>query len=343
MHEPPPKPAAALCALMALLFAALAAGCAGDGRDAQRRAMSYAEPAVVGAEAGLEVQVWIVEDDALGFAYALADHEQRARGVPDGVASVWRANGIRIVPVPLNELDSLRATFRRAGLSERRWHGLAGQWTPVVEGPRLGGRTALALDSGILSLNRGRLRLLGRCWLAPDLQQEPEHEDDPFVRAVMRIELLPQHAEQRRRSELDAVLNPDQRPPEDEGLLFRRFLAELPARKGQAYLLVPEDPRTDWATMLKEDADDAEDTTDVGPLDPGLPTLGEAMLTSRVAPEDAPTRRMVVVLLPRVPDRFELLSESHADHTTMTSQGLTDEDRSAALLNGRRLRSLGAR
>lgn len=311
MDEPRAKPAAALTMLSALLLTAtlLTGGCAGDGRDTQRRAMSYAEPAVVGAEAGLEVQVWIVEDDTLGFAYALAHHERRARGVPDGVSSVWQANGIRIVPVPLNELDSLRATFRRAGLSERRWHGLAGQWTPVVEGPRLGGRTALALDSGILSLNRGRLRLLGRCWLAPDLQHEPTNADDPLVRAVMRIELLPQHAEQRRRSELDAVLNPDQRPPEEEGLLFRRFLAELPAHKGQAYLLVPEHPRTDWAAMLDGDKDDADEGTDIGPLDPGLPTLGEAMLTSRVAPEDAPTRRMVVVLLPRVPDRFEILGE----------------------------------
>lgn len=293
------------------------------------------------------------------------------------VAALWEANGVRIVSIPMDQLDLVQHELATVGAVQRQWLGEATTWTDCLTGPPWTGTRTLALDSGRLALGPGRLRLLTRCWTIPVPVAPSEPDQAPA--AVLHIELLIQHKE-------DAVNRPalsmaplDTTDALGAGLVFRRLLAELTVTEGSALVLLPYKPGAPWgggddvpsdhATTDPEPARDATSTahadqqhaaTDprapladgdevlpglgevvrhpgsrdsatpgtpgdpsgVGPPEAAVMTIGELLMTrggvrppTRSNPNPtsrAPWRaeqpsRAMLVLIPRVPDRFRLI------------------------------------
>ncbi len=231
------------------------------------------------------------------LAELLAPYADRPVPLGETERARWRAAGLRLVAVPLAELDALREGLRAAGPVQRQWLGEIPRWTDIVAGPVSRERRAIELEGHRLVLGPGRLRLLARCWVAPG----DDGADGP--EAVLRLEIAPQHVpilSDRERLAREAGLH--ERPSgEDEGVVFRRLTVALSLREGEAYLIVPESPSVEWGGPGP-----GVPGPDVGPPASGIPSLGEAMLTTwRAGRIDA---RAIVALVPRVPESFRLIA-----------------------------------
>ncbi len=94
-------------------------------------------------------------------------------------------------------------------------------------------------------------------------------------------------------------------------MAFDRLRLSLTASGGSALVIVPEDPEVDWRAPTPRAGPNPASTPTrpvlVGPRMPKAPTLGELMLTSLALPESVGDARVVVVLVPRVPERVNLL------------------------------------
>ncbi len=298
----------AACAILALL--ALAA-CSGNrppppGSGGDR-----------GLPAGLEITWWVV-DDSLQPAkeplpQVLRDYE--ARPLPGAGRELWKANGLRVVPVPLPELDLVRARLATAGPLHEQWLGILPDWTPLIAGPDFAEPVRLQLDSGSLDLPPGRLRLLARAWATPVEPESappaggPAAPADGRLPAALRVEVLPQHAQAAPSDPLRRALGAPAPGILDQGQTFPRLTLALLARGKQAFLIVPADPAEDWAGAEGaggEAGRPASSTADA-PLAPlpapvPAPTFGQAMLSDAAHP----FRRAVLVLIPHAPAHFEI-------------------------------------
>ncbi len=275
-------------------------GCAGSPKVATEPVS--AQLGVRGAEAGLEMHWWIVSGDGGSVGAALHRYVDRPIPVPEAMRERWRLSGLRLVSVPLAELESVSRELPLAGPVERQWLGQRPAWTDAVRGPHLPHGILLSLDSGDVMLEPGRLRLLARCWAMP----LPAGEES--VAAGLRLELAPQHALMERpesRIEVDSGLRPRART-EDEGMIFHRLVLEMIAVDGEALLIVPEAPGVDW--NLVPSGDVSRPGPAAGPPLTPTPTLGEAML-SLPGVEASRGARAIIVLVPRTPEKFELIRE----------------------------------
>ena len=333
-------------AAAAVLLTALA-GCASDSGDEAGLAGEDAEvsPSIRGFRDGLEVQWWVVRSDPGPVLQTLTGPE---RALDAQTAEVWAANGLRVLSIETERLPELGLRLRvvggQSGLGQ--WLGQAPRWTPLIEGPSRG-PTGVSMESGLLALPAGRLRLLGRAWSEPAPGQLTGGE---ACRSHLRVEIVPQHAETASQDSVDAVLGlaPRSRDPLDEGLVLRRLAATLRLDGREAILIVPERPDVVWGARGEEPENDAEaepereadgaseadprssasigqvirhDPTESfaeaaadagqvgpsGPRGPRLPTLGEAMLMSTRREEAG--ARVIVVLAARLPERFRLLPD----------------------------------
>lgn len=308
-----------------------------DATDQSGRALSAA---VVGKQSGVEIQWWVVEDPESLVGAALAKYaeiggtgaahpapaetEQRdevahalssidARDFDEQTRALWWANGLRVLRVPIDDLGAVKSRLDAGTVGHTQWLGLLPTWTQVVSGPDFNGRRAIQLDSGEggrLVLDGGRMRLLARCWTAPSGDGTP----------TIRVELVPQHVEPNatKRRDLAAL---ESRPwsIEDEGLVFTRLRAGWSADGRVAYLIVPESPATDWAkvseraersTAAREREQNIAEATRVGPFAGSIPSVGEAMLTSALSdPEGKIGKRIVIVIVPRLPEKYDLIAE----------------------------------
>ncbi len=217
----------------------------------------------------------------------------------------WRAAGLRVVAVPVADLDRLQSLLRTVGPSQRQWLGERPDWTDAVTGPSFDGECTLRTGERAIVFPAGALRLLLRCWMAPTW-------DDPAAGpgAVLRVELVPEY----RSAEAMHARRPQRLSPTgvDEagavGAPLPGLLARLALRDGEACLIVPDAPEADWTVppVAQPGAPGA-----FGPPAPPTPTIGEAMLSSGGSFEGGsplPSRRVrvVLVLVPRVPERFQL-------------------------------------
>lgn len=287
-------------------------------------------PVIRGADAGLEARIWVVDNQPGILAGMLRDYPKAQASV--GQVDLWQRNGIRILEVPLDQVDSLRASLPTVGPIQRNWLGLLPEWVTLVGGMRLNSDQALALDSGVVDLGPGRFALATRCWLeprigpaapvsvadpsdAPSLQNPKQHPEQPD--AQLRIELLPELAlpKPATRSLLDSI-NATSNAMTDrrrsETIAFDRLSLSLTADGAHAYLIVAEEPGIDWFAQASPRRESSLDSTSrdalVGPAFPALPTLGDVLLTDRLDPNAPDRARVVLVLIPRVPDHFELMS-----------------------------------
>lgn len=283
---------AALGAIPILLLS-----CAGESPVVRPETDPTIAPVVRGAEAGLEARLWAVDGRRGVLAAVLGDFGPPPGADPDEV-ELWRRNGLRVLEIPLDRLESVRDELPTIGPRSREWLGMLPEWVEVARGPSIASDRAIRFDTGYARLGPGRLRLLARCWAVPGGSL-----------GRMRVELLPELRMPRRGHDerlgmlLDSGLAPDGR-----GLAFDRLLLGWTSDGSGAVLIVPESPDIDWADPLPGRPEtEASTAQPYGPTPVRTPTLGELMLTNLASPDTPGDARMVVVLLPRVPERFGLL------------------------------------
>lgn len=286
-----------------------------DASDAEDGAgASVLTPGIVGSQSGLEVQWWVVDDPESFVGAALAKYGAHTESdLDEATRDLWWSNGLRVLAIPLDDLARVKSRLDVGAVGHVQWLGLLPTWTQIVVGPEFKGRRAINLDSGEAGrvvLDGGKMRLLARCWTAPAGDGKP----------TIRLELMPQHVEPdvAKRREMASI---ESKPwgIEDEGLVFTRLRAGWSADGSVAYLIVPEAPVTDWekvaerseqSAAAREREQNIASATRVGPFEGSIPSVGEAMLTSALSdPEGRIGKRIVIVLVPRMPERFELIAE----------------------------------
>ncbi|HRQ73562.1 MAG TPA: hypothetical protein PLU35_11080 [Phycisphaerales bacterium] len=291
-------------AILAAVLAALGA-CAGPRPD--EPAQVAPAPVVRGAESGIEVAWWVVDDREGALAAAIRAHLDRPVPAPSDQVRLWRANGLHVFALPPTAVEEVRSALPVLGPVQRQWLGLLSEWAEVVKGPELAAERAAGLDSGVLRLEPGRLRMLARCWTVPDLSRTVESTPA----ALLRLELMPQLAERRRRDAIAPLEGPRPTGATDAGLTFARLTLSITADGGDAIVIVGAPPAHDWtlasAPERPETPQDAAVISPFGPPPPGAPTIGELMLTGAPLTSAAETTRVVLVVLPRVAERFELI------------------------------------
>lgn len=283
---------------------------------------SAASPAVRGAVSGLEVWWWTVADRRPepspvpnpdgslpppprfrivarneDLNSILAPYVGRPLPISDEQREQWRAAGLRLIAVPASHLDRLQERMRLIGQVQRQWLGELTDWTDVVRGPSLTAPRAVAVEGGTLLLDPGRPALMARCWSVPIPGAGGQ------TAAALRLELVPQHLppdDPERRWRTAAGLEPD-----DPGLRFDRFaLGALLTNRDEAYLITTDLPEADWSAPAAAPEEPAPAVA--GPVPDRAPTFGEVLL-STPATKTQGRLRAVIVLVPRIPERFNLL------------------------------------
>ena len=286
-----------LTALLVLLV--LGAGCVAHDGVVREMGSSLEppdlhRPAVAGAQEGLELRIWAIEDQDELIAELLMRYEDRPTPMLDSQRSAWRSSGIRPVSVPIDELNLARGRMRLIAPEEREWFGQMPRWTETVPGRRVSAGDELALADGMMRVPAGRLRMLTRCWTIPE-------GDGPVLQIELAVHLEPVG---RPETVVDQAVGSD-RILGAGGVLFPGLSARFTMQPGEALVLVPVGPSFDASAVLESAEGDA-----VGPPVPAAPTVGEAMLTSVELGGVVPVRRRaLVVLLPRLPKEFRLLAE----------------------------------
>ncbi len=286
---------------------ALLAGACGTPTAPAPAADSATSPSVRGAESGVETLVFVVNDDQGELGRRLQPYADRPTRAPEAAVALWRANGLRVVAVPVDEVDSLRRALRLLGGVQREWRGLVPLWTEIVRGPEHPDGLVIAMHDGRLRLGPGRLRLLGRCWAAPTIVSG---NGITRVAPDLRLELVPQYNDPPPpRPSLEEELEKATKPPrprteEREGLLIRRLVLDVPLLAGEAVVIVPERPEANWS-MPAAERPEAGAERGPAPAAPLFPTVGEAMLSDAGA-GGLGLAKVVVVVLPRIPSGFRL-------------------------------------
>ncbi len=329
-----------LCAVSACAVIACASGSCARRARPQVHASAVASPAVRGAESGLELWWWVVTDQRPPREFGpvqptkpgeppkprpfsvidpgepleqvLGKYLRRPTPFPDELKARWKAHGLRIVCVPLKDLESVQASLRLTGPVHRQWFGEISDWTDIVRGPEFDSPKLVMIGERAEELRPGRIRLLARCWMYPAASAAGA----PV--AGLRIELVPQFEPSlTERSRLQVAVTRAQDPTDGmytdlrAGLSIDRLQDETvkaldaPSAGGlDAVLIVPDRPSEDW-TRPK-----TPEESETGPELDLPPSLGEAMLSApavKSASGVVPRSRAVIVLIPRLPERFELL------------------------------------
>lgn len=293
-------------------------------------------------ESGLGVRVWIVRDQSHAIARALHDAQQAP--LPLAMRRTLRDSGLRVLAVPIDRLDDLRARLPIGGPTQRQWLARVPRWHTAVDGPRSMRPARVMLDSGPLALEPGWARLSVRAWVEPVLDQS--RAGAPIFAGRMRIELVPEHVMVATARTLGGGTVGEDR------FVFDRLTARWLATPGMAYLVVAERPEADWgelallpdepttvARIVRDTASEQRDPAGpepmppdepeaspldervrdgpsmpgavsfpvLGPRSPLTPTLGEAILGSPAYAGSRAPIRAVLVLVPVAPERFELL------------------------------------
>jgi hypothetical protein len=228
---------------------------------------------------------YTIVDDRAELDDLLAAFADRPAPLPDEVLRLWRESGFRVFSVPRTELERIEAQLRLVAPVQRQWMGEMPAWTDIVQGPWRDDGQRVMVGEMPIRLEPGRLRLLARCWTAPvTVAGGPK--------AGLRLELVPQF-ELLQSDEHKMLIAAGMLSDADaKGVLFERLAAGTVLTSDDAVIIVP---------VGQYSGDSAE-----GPLQAQTPTLGEAMLT-RAVTERTARARAVIVLLPRIPERFELL------------------------------------
>lgn len=261
--------------------------------------------------------------------------------------ALWSAHGLRVFRVPVSRLEELRVAMGAPPRAVRNWLGQALTWTEAVGGVEDRGGQTIALEAERLRLGAGRLRLLVRSWIAPvptetgaagimHIELLPQHQEAArpspgdallgtpsiaaadqgmlFTRLWMRVQA---HGSE------DALVIIAAPPMSDLEQLAASTPQSEPGSPGSP-------PGVGEVVRTRDTASPAGDERlaprpigGIGPPAASIPTLGEAMLVSTVHAPRAPetsdaaaqqaaarppvTRRLIVALVPRLPEGYTLL------------------------------------
>ncbi len=252
-----------------------------------------ATPAIMGAGNGLEMRVWVTQDQDDLLAEAIERYEALPTPMLDPVRRAWRASGLRVIAMPTGDLGELRERIRVIGPEQRDWFGQSPDWSEAIRGREVRAGTPIELADGVMKSPAGRLRVLMRCWTAPGASMT-----DPAMHLELAVQL------ERR----DSVGSPFELPAMaselEAGVIFPRLRSTMLVPGDTALVIVP---MADRPVPAGPAQGGAPTPLPEGPPVPLVPTLGEAMLTSAVPGAIEPVRRRaVIVLLPRLPERFRL-------------------------------------
>lgn len=315
-----------LAALSSAALVASLAGCSGDGQASRSsgpgRPLANFHRAIqelTSTDHGLEVITWNYDANAAPIGSLLAASADGAALDRDALRRL-RNHGVRLVRVPIANLDALRDEMGEPSMSMSTWHGEAVNWRSILERPVPEQGIAVAMDGRVRSFRSGKFRIMLRSWTI-------QMEDGP----VVHLELLPQYVEptmEKRRLMGQTV--------EFRGEHFQSMVVDAPLEAGYAYILTGEAPAVDWLVADSE----FESSADSSPIETDQSTSGGAsddepqddirFPSSGAGPVvDAPhsfgeqlflfgglrQRRTLLVLIPRVPSELyppELRSTAQA-------------------------------
>lgn len=288
-------------ALTLLAAAAWLGGCQTAPTPIEASAASRPEPA------GMEVSWWIVDDapaspTSTPIRELLAPFASRSVPVDWRTLEAWRGCGLRVVTVPLAELDGLRGALHFVGPLQNQWLGEAVRPVEIARGPDITRPTTLTLDNGDIVLSDGDLRLMLRCWAGPS-RVTPESGPGANIPAALQLELVPRHEPAEARSEFHGLALDAPRTP----LVFSRLTLEAALLGDEAIVLIAERPDVDWSRPAPEGVEPT--VPFLGPSIPASLTLGEALLGGANTVQGRRTRA-ILVLAPSVPRVFRLLSRA---------------------------------
>lgn len=245
------------------------------------------------------------------FTYIISERDQGAlaRGLAPYIETPQdelTASGLRIVRAPADRVAPLLRGLSVLG-SQRRLVGVLHRHAPISQSASWNGVARLSMSDGELILGSGRLRLLARCWVAPDTGRSPPRGP---VRSAMVVELLPQHeAAERAPRSLATGVSSARLDERDAGLCFERLASAFSLSRDEVLIIAPISPDRDWAELIARETaprPEASDPVIAGPPRARQPTLGEAMLTD-YAPDGLVRSRALLILTPDLPPEFQLL------------------------------------
>lgn len=297
------KPAPALVVVSILLAVASCARRGGPALQPAVPGVDEPRPAVRGGDNGLELQVWVVADAGHAVARGLRPYLDRAVPIDPAALERWRGSGLRVVAVPAGEIELLRAEWTLVAPLNVQWLGQMPEWSSLVVSPPLPEGAVVRLDTGSITLPAGRLRLLARCWTVPGAS--------PGGRARLGLELVPEFRDAAAPDHLGDIM-PLEGEESARGVMFMRLGVSALVPEGDAYLVVPETPETDWRRLAAPDRAEAAPDPQADPIRGDTsgdvfrpaPSLGEVLLTGARG-EDRVVG--VLVLVPRVPEDVRLL------------------------------------
>jgi len=254
-------------------------------------------PVVDGNQQGLELRIWVIEDQDGLVADLINTYQSRPTPMLDSDRSAWRASGLMPIAIPIDELTLARGRMKLVGPEQQDWFGVLADWRETVPGRRVAEGSLISLADGQLRTPAGRFRMLTRCWVEPG-------GGGP----AMHIELAVQLQDMDRRPNAVALAMDAVPSLVEQGLVFPELTTSFQMRKDEAIVLVPVSPGFDPAKLLIDE--EAEPVApEEGPPITAIPTIGEAMLTSVEFGGVSPVRRRaIIVLIARLPTEYRLLS-----------------------------------
>ncbi len=308
-------------------------GCATPTPAPEPRAgLSDNAPRYTDSHRGLELRVWLAEDDA-NLGAALADLETLPTG--GGDIGAWRDAGLRVLRVRSSDLEGLRRRIVAGGSLQSRWVGQPSASVRLVQGPGHPDLGAVRAGHAVLPLDRGSVDFMGRAWVLP----EPS---GGVISARLAVELELRARPAGPGSAFGSILEGS------EGAEITLLELAATLSEGEALLVLAEDPEVDWARIRGAPArrervpiripgrealagpDGSQAPVDrpdegaepgqtgvgggagalpgaraeeerSGPLEPVLPTLGALLLPPLPGPARGQERRAVLVLVPHLP------------------------------------------
>lgn len=243
---------------------------------------------------GLDVRVWTLDAAKHAPGVELFTYEPRPVPAPADALAAWSRAGFRVLSVPTVELESLRLKLQAVGASRQDWLGQQPRWGVLANGQLQGERREFIGPDGPDVIERGRARLLVRCW-----SQAAEDEAGQPT-SVLRLELAAQVVNESSGLSL--------RPTpwgEGDGRVLESMTLRLRLREGDAILIVPERPDVSWAAMAAPVGAKPIEVAGPPSSTPGeanlfvAPTLGDLILTGDIEFGRATgTGRVALVLVP---------------------------------------------
>jgi hypothetical protein len=289
-------------------------------------------PIVTTAKDGLEVHWWIADDTDGAVGAALAEFTEPPLPQGEALRERWNANGLRMVQAPGEQIGELEARLPPLRARRRLWVGWATAWTEIVRGRRAGGASALIIDGQRTSMPTGALRLIARSWPVPiEPTGERQWGNEPRVRLELACQLAVEHSV----GAEDVFSQPRVVPVPDEGPILRQLTLETVLDPRFVYVLTSEAPGVVWApSAARQASPEPPEAAPGSPAEPAaegserlmepegrldLPseplgppvssplTVGQAMLSASQAETGWRDLRIIVVLIPRAPERYQLL------------------------------------